>query len=148
MWGAANAQELSCVSPRMYEEFALEYHRPILDRFGLNCYACCESLDNKLDLVLKHIPRLRRVSVSPWTDTRLAAEKLQDKYIYSWKPNPVIALTQDDNAILSQIERAMDDARGCRLEMILKDTHTINNDPSALIQWTRTASERASEGYR
>jgi hypothetical protein len=86
-WRGSNAQGFSEVSPDMHWEFALQYQVRILDRFGLNAYGCCEPLDRKLEFV-KRIPRLRRVSISPWADVRRSAEGLQGDYVFSWKPNP------------------------------------------------------------
>jgi len=64
MWGCSNAQIFSDVSPEMHWEFALEHDMRWLERWGLTYYGCCEPLDNKMD-VLRRIPNLRKVSVSP-----------------------------------------------------------------------------------
>jgi len=40
----------------MHNEFALKYEIPILSRFGLNSYGCCEPLHDKIKY-LKQIPR-------------------------------------------------------------------------------------------
>ncbi len=47
MWGFAESQETVGVSPRMFAEFVLPYQIPLLERFGLNCYGCCEPLDKR-----------------------------------------------------------------------------------------------------
>ncbi|MDP7287961.1 MAG: hypothetical protein QGH94_08205, partial [Phycisphaerae bacterium] len=59
MWGFCESQETVGVSPEMFEEFVFPYQMPILERFGLNCYGCCEPLDNRWHVV-KRFPRLRR----------------------------------------------------------------------------------------
>ena len=141
LWGFAEAQELSQISPEMHEEFALQYQRPLLERFGLTCYGCCEPVTDRLQYIFK-IPNLRRISVSPWADLRKAAEGLQDKYIFSWKPNPAqICGHFDEDRIRKNIRETLDIAKGCVLEMILKDTHTCENDPSRLSAWVRIAQE-------
>jgi len=33
--------------------------------------------------------------------------------------------------------------RDCRLEVIMKDNHTIGNDPSRVVRWVRIAREEA-----
>ncbi len=81
MWGFGESQETTQVSPSMFEEFIFPYQLPILERFGLNCYGCCEPL-NKRWYLIKKIPRLRRVSISPWADLHDMAEKLGSNYIY------------------------------------------------------------------
>lgn len=141
LWGFGEAQELVGVSGAMHEEFVFQYQRPLMDRFGLNCYGCCEPVTDRLEYVLK-IPRLRRISISPWADKRLAAEGLGDKYIFSWKPNPAQMCGKfDEDWIRRDIRETLDIAKGCVVEMILKDTHTCDNDPSRLSAWVRIAEE-------
>jgi hypothetical protein len=44
MWGFADAQEFSNVSPKMFEEFAIENQKIGLNLFGRGCYGCCSRL--------------------------------------------------------------------------------------------------------
>ncbi|MEE9603214.1 MAG: hypothetical protein V3V75_07910, partial [Thermoguttaceae bacterium] len=67
MWGFCESQETVGVSPELFEEFVFPYQAPIMQRFGLNCYGCCEPLHTRWHLI-KKMPKLRRVSVSPWAD--------------------------------------------------------------------------------
>ena len=69
MWCLTESQETIGVSPEQFEEFVFPYQQPLQERFGLNCYGCCEPLQSRWHIV-KRIPRLRRVSVSPWADRR------------------------------------------------------------------------------
>jgi hypothetical protein len=144
MWGFGESQETSQISPEMFEEFILPYQIPVLERFGLNCYGCCEPL-NKRWYAVKNIPRLRRVSVSPWSDLKDMAEKLEDKYIYSLKPNPAyLAVSQiDEDFIRKSLREAMQATRNCRVEIIMKDNNTIGNNPENVIKWCRIAKEEA-----
>lgn len=146
LWGMATTQMFSEVSPAMHEEFALQYERKYLARFGLNCYGCCEPLHNKLDIV-KTIPNLRRVSISPWADLRKSAEGLGDRYIFSYKPNPaaLAAETWDPVAVRKGLREAVQIARGCVLEIIMKDTHTCRHQPQRIWDWVRIAKEVAEE---
>ena len=141
LWGFGVAQELAWVGPAQHEEFVLEYQLRLLERCGLNAYGCCESYAAKFDM-LKRIPRLRRVSVSAWCDVATAADALQDKYVYSWKPNPAMIVGRfDPKAIRAYIRRTLEIARGCVLEVILKDTFTIEHEPARLETWIRIARE-------
>jgi hypothetical protein len=144
MWGFAESQETVGVSPRMFGEFILPYQLPIMERFGLNCYGCCEPLDKRWEQVLR-VPRLRRVSVSAWCNVQDMAEKLGARFIYSYKPAPSdLALPTFDEAMLRANLRAFVRAtRGCRVEIIMKDNHTIRNDPSRVMRWVRIAREEA-----
>ena len=144
MWGFCESQETSTVSPEMFEEFVFQYQLPVLERFGLNCYGCCEPLDRRWHVVEK-APRLRRVSVSPWSDIAAMAGKLGDRYIFSMKPNPAgLAVPElDEEHIRSGLRRAMRAARDCRVEVIMKDNHTIGKNPQNVIRWCRIAREEA-----
>lgn len=145
MWGFGESQETSQVSPEMFAEFIFPYQKPILERFGLNCYGCCEPLNKRWDII-KQIPRLRRVSVSPWADVKDMAEKLQDKYIYSLKPNPAyLAVTQmDEEYIRKNLRDAMKLTKDCHVEIIMKDNNTLGNNPQNAIRWCKIAQEEAS----
>lgn len=149
MWGFAEAQEISGVSPAMHDEFVLQYQIPILQRFGLNCYGCCEPLDRKFDIVLR-VPHLRRVSTSAWCDRAIAAEALGDRFVFSWKPHPAYLadVTFDPDAVRAYIRETLDIARGCVVEMVLKDTHTCNQQPERFDVWTRIAMEEAERAAR
>jgi hypothetical protein len=131
----------------MHAEFALRYEIPLLERFGLNGYGCCEDLTGKLPDVLK-IPRLRRVSISPWADVARCAEQLEGRCILSWKPHPGHLVGGFDAAFVRRyIQDAVDaaQAHGCILEMILKDTHTCEHHPERFDQWCRVAREVVAE---
>ena len=82
-------QEFSGVGPEQFWEFSLQYQIPMLRRFGLVSFGCCEPLDAIYDMLIAEIPKLRRLSVtSPYASKELAASKLEDRYIFAWKPNP------------------------------------------------------------
>ena len=148
LWGMAEAQEIAQVSPAMHEEFVLQYQRRVLRHFGLNAYGCCEALHHKMEHV-KKIPNLRKVSISPWADIRVSAEALGPKYLFSWKPNPadLAAINFDEGRIRRQIRETLAVCRRnrCVVEIIMKDTHTCNNDASRFDRWTRIAQECAKE---
>ena len=144
MWGFGESQETIGVSPRMFAEFIFPYQLPLLERFGLNCYGCCEPLHTRWEIV-RQIPRLRRVSVSAWADMAAMAENLQDRYIFSLKPAPSdLALpTFEEERIRAELRRILEIARGCHVEIIMKDNHTIRNDPRRIIRWVQIAREEA-----
>lgn len=142
MWGFAESQETVGISPGMFAEFVFPYQVPILERFGLNCYGCCEPLDKRWHVV-RQIPNLRRVSVSAWADMGLMAEQLQDNYVYSLKPNPAdLAMADfDEDHIRSGLREMLDITQGCHLEIIMKDNHTIRNDPHRVTRWVQIVRE-------
>ncbi|MCX6089754.1 MAG: hypothetical protein NTX88_05190 [Candidatus Atribacteria bacterium] len=144
MWGFGESQETCYVSPEMFAEFIFPYQLPLLEKFGLNCYGCCEPLDHRWDVV-KNVPRLRRVSVSPWANMEIMAEKLGRDYVYSLKPNPAdIAVSQiDEDYIRKKIREAFRITKNCRVEIIMKDNHTIGRNPQNVIRWCKIAREEA-----
>lgn len=144
LWGFAESQETVAISPRMFEEFVFPYQLPLLERFGLNCYGCCEPLDKRWHVV-KQTPRLRRVSASPWADREFFAEQLGDRYIFSMKPHPAdLAMENfDEEQIRATLRRDFEATRDCRVEAIMKDTHTIGNDPQRVVRWVQIAREEA-----
>jgi len=145
MWGFTESQESVGVSPKMYEEFIFPYEKPIMDRFGLTCYGCCEPLHSRWNVV-KHHHNLRRVSSSAWANLPKMAASLEDKFILSLKPNPaVLAVPKPDwESIRSYLRNAIDACRGCRLEIIMKDNHTLANHPEHAVEWVRIAQEEAA----
>lgn len=142
LWGYAMAQELTVASPAVLEEFILPYQASILERFGLTCYGCCESNDHKWGIIKKQIPRLRMVSVSPFSNHEIAAAELQDKYVYVWKPHPAAITTGfDEVAIRAELERVFTITRGCRVAVSLADTETLEGDPGRLGRWIEIARQ-------
>jgi len=144
MWGFTDSQETVNVSPEMYEEFIFPAEKPIMDRFGLNCYGCCEPLQSRWHIVKRH-SNLRRVSCSPWADVEKMAEFLEDRYIYSMKPSPSVISTQviDKAGIREDLRRKLEVTEDCIVEIIMKDNHTIGGRPENVVDWCRIAREEA-----
>ena len=107
-WGFAESQETVGVSPTMFDEFILPYQIPLLEKFGLNCYGCCEGLEHRIGLVLRHVPRLRRISVAPMANQRVLAERLAGNYIFSRKPNPAhVCINFNEPAIRDDLRQTL-----------------------------------------
>lgn len=139
-WGGATAQIFGEVSPAMHEEFALKYEIEVMSRCGLNYYGCCEALHNKMHLMAK-VPRLRKISVSPWCDVEKAAAAAQQKYVFSHKPSP--ACFAEDRFNLKRAEqeimRRIELSGGMPCEFIMKDISTVRGDVQRLMDWCRIA---------
>jgi len=144
MWGFTESQETVNVSPEMYEEFIFPYEKPIMDRFGLTCYGCCEALHSRWHVVKRH-NNLHRVSCSPWVDIEKMADWLEDKYVFSMKPNPasLAAPKIDKESIRKESRKAFEITEGCIVEVIMKDNHTIGKRPENVVDWCRIAKEEA-----
>jgi len=146
LWGCATAQIFSDVSPRMHEEFALRYEKRWLERFGLNYYGCCEPLHLKVDM-LRTIPRLRKISMSPWIDVETAAENVGTDFVFSLKPSPAILATDTWNPqrARDELRQTLERTRGCIVEIIMKDISTVRYEPQRLWEWAQIATEVTSE---
>ena len=144
VWGFVESQETVGVSPKMYEEFIFPYEKPIMDRFGLGCYGCCEPVHTRWHVVKRH-HNLRRVSCSPWVDIERMADYLQDSYVFSMKLHPVVLAASeiDEGAIRRDLRTALEMTKGCVVEVIMKDNHTLGGKPENAVEWCRIAKEEA-----
>jgi hypothetical protein len=142
MWGCATAQIFGSVSPKMHWEFALKHELRWLERWGLTYYGCCEPLDVKAG-ILRRIPNLRKVSVSPWANIERAVRELGDRYVLSRKPNPAWLAEDTWRPQLAAADLAdfLQRARGCNIEVILKDISTVRYQPQRLWEWEQLAME-------
>ena len=96
LWMFGLAQMLGSVSPKMFQEFEVDYASQICDRFGLVYYGCCDALHDRMDQV-RMIPNVRKVSMSPWVDVQRGAAEIRGDFVYSRKPNPAfVAMDQFD----------------------------------------------------
>lgn len=144
IWGCATAQIFSEVSPAMHEEFALQYERRWMDRFGLTYYGCCEPLDIKME-ILRKIPNLRKISMSPWIDVYRAAAEMGNDYVFSLKPNPEILGRDDWHPDIARrvLRETLEKLRDCVVEVIMKDISTVRYEPQRLWEWADIAAEEA-----
>ncbi len=141
MWATAEAQELTLVSPEMTNEFAIQYEKRLLERFGLAVYGCCEDVTRKLEYIFT-IPNLRQVNISPFSDVAKCAEQYREDIIFSWKPHPAQLVGDfDENAVRKSIRHALDVTKHLVFEIVLKDTHTCDNHPERFERWVEIARE-------
>ncbi len=141
-WGFSESQETVGVGPDQFAEFILPYQKPLMDRFGLLCYGCCEPVHSRIDLVMQVAPHLRRVSVSPWADQEFMAARLGRRCVFSRKPNPALVCVEfNEQAVRQDLRHTLEVARGCNVELVMKDTHTVQNQPNRLTRWVQIARE-------
>jgi len=137
-WGCGTAQIFTGVSPKMHAEFALQYEKRWMENFGLNYYGCCDVLHDKID-ILKTIPNLRKVSMSHWADVEKMVENSNGKYVLSFKPNPAIFAGDHWDPIEPRkyLLEMLEKAKGCVVEVIMKDISTLRYQPQRLWEWSR-----------
>lgn len=144
LWVLSESQETVGVGPQMFEEFVFPYQVEIVEKFGKCFYGCCEPLKSRWP-VIKRIRNLARVSVCPWEDEEYMAKELGTDYVYARKPSPslISAGAFDEGLIRSDIQRTMNIAKGLNIELIMKDVHTLNNEPSRMARWVEIAREES-----
>lgn len=146
LWVLLESQETVGVGPELFEAFVFPYQLSLAERFGKVYYGCCEPVHSRWH-ILKRIPNLARVSVSPWADQRLLAEAFGREIVFSRKPNPSLISTPrfDEDVLRDDLRETLETARGCRLEIIMKDVHTLSNEPDRLARWVQLAREEIAK---
>jgi hypothetical protein len=145
-WTAGMAQIFSTVSPAMHQEFDLAYAHAWYSRFGLVYYGCCEPLHTKIGII-RAIPHVRKISMSPWVVQEEGAEQIGRDFVFSRKPSPAF-LAEDEWAparVEKDLRTTLDTCarHGCPVELILKDISTVRYHPERLWDWERIAMRLA-----
>ena len=144
LWGRGTAQMFASVSPAMHDEFEIAYAREFFEGFGLLYYGCCEPLHDKIDIV-KKLPNLRKLSITPWADVRKAAQQMGGDYVLSRKPNPAaVAVPRlDEEALRRDILETLKICReyGTPCEFVLKDISSVCYNPENLTRWEQVVME-------
>lgn len=146
LWGCATAQIFSDISPKMHWDFALRHEMRWLERWGLTYYGCCEPLDRKIE-ILRRVPNLRKISVSPWNNLDRIISSTGHDYVLSRKPNPAILArdTWQPEEARQEIRAFLDRTRGLSVELIMKDISTVRYDPQRLWEWASLAMQTVEE---
>lgn len=142
MWGFVESQETTAINPEQYGEFIFPYHKRIAERFGLNCYGCCEPYNPRWKYV-KQLPRLRKVSCSPWSDWDKIRDELGKNYIASVKlsPTPLSMYPMNEENVRKEIRNALRNTEGCIPEFIMKDNHTLGGNSFNAVRWVEIIRE-------
>jgi len=145
-WG--ESQETVGVSPEQFEEFVLQYQHPLLKRFGLVEYGCCEGLERKVDALIRTIGNLRWIAVSPWADREIMADRIKDRYVYAYKPNPATLCSQRPqwNEAEKELRATLKIAATCPVHIVMKDTKTFHRDGERITKWCTMARNIAMGG--
>lgn len=137
-WGHLNSQETVGVSPEMYKEFIYPYYEQMAKEFGLVYYGCCEPVHSFWDTSLKDLPNLRKVSISPWCEEEMMAERLKGKkIIYSRKPSPNflgVLKEFDAQGFRAYIQKTASLTKDLPTEYIFRDVYTLNGNLEKLKQ--------------
>jgi len=143
-----HAQEFEGVGPQQFEEFLLNYQRPIMALFGKVNYGCCETLDTKLDLI-REIPDLGKVLSGPRSDPALYPEQFGADCVISWRPVASIVARQtfNEEAQRRQLREGLEKLRGCQVEVYMHEPMTVNSDIARIAEWAEIAVQEAERAY-
>ena len=85
--------------------------------------------------------------MAPWADVAQCAEQIGDDYVMSYRPNPseVISNGFDRKYVKKFLKDGLKEAKGCNIEINLKDVKTIKKDLGAMEEWVKTALQVAQE---
>ncbi len=148
LWGYMAAQEFTLVSPALHDDFLLQNQLPILSQFGLAAYGCCEDLTRKIKM-LRQIPNLRRIAVSPFANPARCAEQIGTDYVLSYRPSPVdmVGYGFDPDRIRTILRRDLSACKACHTDITLKDVETVQGDPNRVRDWVKLTREVIDEVY-
>ena len=111
-------------------------------------YILGEPLDDRID-VLRKLPNVRKVSMSPWVNQERGASEIRGDYAFSRKPSPALLAFDpfDPNAVYEDlmVTRKACEKYHCPLEFILKDISTVRYEPKRLWEWEKIAMEEAGD---
>ena len=132
-WGYMDSQETVGISPDMFESFFFPYYKRIGDLFGLLSYGCCEPVDTIWDNCISKFDNLRKVSISPWCSEEKMGEQLRgSSVIFHRKPSPNflgVGYDFDEEGFSDHIRKTMHAARGCKLEITMRDVYSLGGNP-------------------
>lgn len=145
LWGGSNSQEFDEVSPAQWEEFLLNYQKPLLQQFGLTWYGCCEDLTHKIQGVLS-IPNLRVFVCSAWTDLDKVIEAVGQRYCIMWRQSAAeVTLSSDLRKVEQHLDEGLRKLRGHYYQVVLRELQTLGGHPRRLHEWARLAIAKAEE---
>jgi hypothetical protein len=145
LWVDANSQEFQAVSPRMTEEFLLNYLIPVFQQYGAVQFGCCEDLTHKIQQVLE-IPNLRIFVSSYWTDLDKVLEACGTRYTIMWRQHAGnVVFAHDMEPIRAHLAEGLRKLRGRHYQIVLRELQTLNGRPERLREWARTAIEVAEK---
>ncbi len=145
LWVAANSQEFQNVSPRMQEEFLLNYQLPLCQQFGAVQYGCCEDLTRKIEIVLR-IPNLRIFVCSAWTDLDRVIAACGTAKTIMWRQSAADVVFPDSlDPIRAHLDDGMRRLRGHYYQVVLREVETLQGHPERIREWAQTAIAMAEQ---
>ena len=91
--------------------------------------------------MLRKIPNLRRIAVSPFADVARCAEQIGRDYVLSYRPSPsdMVGYGFNPERVRAILRRDLTACRDCCVDITLKDVETVNGDPDRVRRWVAVA---------
>jgi len=136
-YGYLESQESAGVSAEMFDEFLMPHFSKLAAKFKLLKFGCCEAVHNLMP-VLKRLPGLRKVSVTPWCDLDVLVETCPDDIIWCRKPIPLklCGTTFDPNDLRAHLQETLDIGSGHFVEFVYRDTNLLTGEMSDRVAQT------------
>ena len=92
--------------------------------------------------MLKQIPNLRRISVSPFANVEKCAEASGGKYVLSFRPRPAHLVGDNWKEVArNDLQKGIETLKGTSFDITLKDVETLEGDENRAKEWVRLARE-------
>jgi hypothetical protein len=145
-WPTIAAQSMCGISPAMYEEFVQPYHARLAAVVSEHrvYYHGCENLTAKIPII-RRLPNLRRFHISAWTDLEAAARQLGRDFVLEVCNHPETLAVQSPEQMRKDVERIMEVAGECIMDINLGEIETVFGNPSVLRTWAQVAQEVVAE---
>ena len=138
-WGWVESQETMIVSPEMFAEFYLPALSKWGNSFGMLSYSCCEQIHDRVGLIRDNFPKLRNLTIAPWTNREQVYKEMGTGFAYTVKAHPSYLSGKEPNweAAEKDIQHAYDCYKDAPLSFGFFEVFDINNDPTRQAQWSR-----------
>jgi hypothetical protein len=87
--------------------------------------------------MLRQIPNLRRIGVSPMANVAACAEQIGRDYVLSYRPSPsdMVSYGFNPDRVRALLTRDLSACRNSHVDITLKDVETVERDPDRVRKW-------------
>ena len=125
--------------------FAYSHSMPNVDRESLDYAAMAKAahLDTFAPEVCQRVYKVLHDFLHLCWGGPPKSEHVTTSWLGSWWPAPFFLAVPrvDEDAVRADIRHTLEITRGCVVELIMKDNHTLGKNPDNLVQWVCVARE-------
>ena len=136
-YGYLESQESAGISAGMFDEFLMPHFTRFASKFKFLKFGCCEAVHDLMP-VLKRLPGLSKVSVTPWCDLGTLTETCPEDVIWSRKPVPLklCGETFDPDDLRRHLQETLDIGKDYFVEFVYRDTNPLTGDMTGRVAQT------------